>query len=119
MHTRMLLPLFLYILFVTVSAKPALFKQACILEKNFKLFVKLHMHATGKYSQGLMGQAISEGNSNSTKTIYHLTCLVMESSKSLFCFCIRSLNGKCVTYICYNVVGVNKIVAISLSKLPP
>jgi len=35
------------------------------------------MHATEKYLQGLMGPAISEGSFKLTKTIYHLTCLVI------------------------------------------
>ena len=39
------------------------------------------MHATGKYLQGLMGLAISKGSFKSAKTIHHLTCLAMESSK--------------------------------------
>ena len=34
-----------------------------------------------KNLQGLMGPAISEGCFKSTKTIYHLTRLAMESSK--------------------------------------
>ena len=39
-------------------------------------------HATGKYLQGLMRPAISEGSFKSTKkTIHHLTRLAMESSK--------------------------------------
>ena len=56
------------------------------------------MHATGKYLQRLMGPAISDGSFKSTKTIYHLTRLAMESLKFLLHFC--SLNGECVTYVC-------------------
>jgi len=41
------------------------------------------MHAT-KYSQDLMESAIGEESFKSTKTIYHLTGLAMESSKT-FC----------------------------------
>ena len=41
-----------------------------------------------------MGPAISEGSFKSTKTIYHRTCLAMES---LFCF--HSLNGECATCV--------------------
>jgi len=43
-------------------------------------------HATGKYLQGLMGPAISEGSFKSTKTIYDLTRLAMESSKIFILF---------------------------------
>ena len=38
-------------------------------------------YATGKYLLGLMGPAMSEGSFKSTKTMYHLTHLAMESSK--------------------------------------
>ena len=44
------------------------------------------MHATRKYFQGLMGPAISEGSFKSTKTIYHLTRLAMESLKIFVLF---------------------------------
>ena len=56
------------------------------------------MHATGKYLQGFMGPAISEGSFKSTKTIHHLSRLAMESSKTLFR--LHSLNGECVTCVC-------------------
>jgi len=41
---------------------------------------------TGKYLQGLMGPGISEESFKSTKTIYHLKCLAIESSKMFVAF---------------------------------
>ena len=44
------------------------------------------MHATGKYLQRLMGPAISKGSLKSTKTVYHLTHLAMETSNIFVLF---------------------------------
>jgi len=49
-------------------------------KRNLKIICEI-MYATGKYLQRLMGPAISKGSFKSTKTIYHLTCLAMESLK--------------------------------------
>jgi len=46
--------------------------------QNIKIICEI-THAIGKYLQGLMGPAISKGSFKSTKTIYHLTSLAMES----------------------------------------
>ena len=54
-------------------------------KQNLKIICEI-THATGKKLQGLMGPAISEGSFKSTKTIYHLTCLTMESSKIFVLF---------------------------------
>ena len=64
------------------------------------------MHATGKYSQGLMVPAISEGSFKSTKTIYHITSLAMESSEMLVLLLQPKRYVSCV--FVYNVVDVNK-----------
>ena len=57
--------------------KPTLFnKHAYCKKKNLCIICKI-THATGKYSQGLMGPAISEESFKSTKTIYYLTYFVM------------------------------------------
>ena len=56
------------------------------------------MHSIGKYLQGLMGPAISKESFKSTKAIYHLTRLAMESLK---------------------IIDVNKIATTFLAKLPP
>jgi len=54
------------------------------LEKKLNLKIICEItHAAGKY---LLGQAISEGSFKSTKTIYHLTRLAMESSKIFVLF---------------------------------
>ena len=89
---------------------------------KFKIIFEI-THATGKYLQGLMG---SEGSFKSTKTIYHLTCLAIES---LFRFC--SLNGDCVTWVCllcsrckqtrYHFLGKTTTIdkcAVSLRAIP-
>jgi len=78
--------------YVTISVKTRIVHTSMYIKKKI---ISEITHATGKYLQGLMGAAISEGSFKSTKTIHHLTCLAMES---LFCF--RSLNGECVTCIC-------------------
>ena len=39
------------------------------------------MHAKGKYSRDFIGAAIGEGSFKSTKSIYHLIHLAMESLK--------------------------------------
>ena len=54
-------------------------------------------HATGKYSQGLMGPAISEGSFKSTKKIY-LSCLDMESFTSID-KCAVDLRVICIAYL--------------------
>jgi len=52
--------------------------QACMLRKTiFKMSCEI-IRATGKYLEGLMGPAISEGSFKST---HHLIRLAMESSK--------------------------------------
>ena len=48
--------------------------------------------------QVFIGPIIKEGRLKSIRTIHHLICLLMESSKFLFCFC--SPNGMLVTCIC-------------------
>jgi len=53
--------------------------------RNLKIICEI-THATEKYLQGLMGPAISEGSFKSTKTMYHLTRLAMESSKIFVLF---------------------------------
>jgi len=54
-------------------------------QQNLKIICEIK-HATRKYLQGLMGPAISKGSFKSTKTIYHLTRLAMESSKTFVSF---------------------------------
>ena len=71
---------------VTLSAKTRIDHTSMHIEKNrnlIKIICEI-THATGKYLQGLMGPAISEGSSKSTKTIHYLTRLAMESSKIVF-----------------------------------
>ena len=43
-------------------------------------------HATGKYLQGIMGPAISQGSFKSTKAIYHLSRLAVKSFKIFVSF---------------------------------
>ena len=69
------------VLYVNISAKTCIVHTSIYIEikRNLKIICEI-MHATGKYLQGLMGPAISEGSFKSTKTIYHLTTrLAMES----------------------------------------
>ena len=64
------------------------------------------MHGTQNYLPGLLGPAIGEGSFNSTKTIYHLTRLAMESSTILVCF--HSLRGKGAMCVYFLQCGVDK-----------
>ena len=64
-----------------------------------------------------MGQAISEESFKSTKTMYHLTRLAMESLKSLFHF--HSLNGECVMCVCLQYGRHKQNAAAFLAKPPP
>jgi len=68
---------------VTISANTCIVCTRISIEKQFKSEIK---HATGKNLQGLMGPAISKGSFKSTKIIYHLTPLAMESSKIFVSF---------------------------------
>ena len=65
------------------------------------------MHVTGKYLQGLMRPVISEGSFKSTKPVYYLTCLAINSSKIFVSFC--SLNSECTVSraFAYNAVNIN------------
>ena len=58
-----------------------------------------------------MGPAISEGSFKSTKPIYHLTRLAMESLKIFVLFLSH--------VFIYNMVGINKIATTFLAKPPP
>ena len=59
-----------------------------------------------------MESAIGEESFRSTKTIYHLTSLAMESSETFYSTRVRASRA-----FFYNVVGVNKIVTVYLAKL--
>jgi len=77
----MALPLQLFsehaqMVFVTISEKTRIVHTS--LYTKIKIICEI-THATRKYLQGLMGPAISKGSFKSTKTIYYLTCLAMES----------------------------------------
>jgi len=63
------------------------------------------------------GQQSVKGASNQQKLYAILLAWLWRVQNSLFRF--RSLNGKCVTYVCYNAVDVNKIATAFLAKLPP
>ena len=87
----------IYPVYVTVSTKTCFFHISMHIGKKKPQTLKIICeitHATGKYSQWLMGPAISKGI-KSTKTIHHLTRLAMGVWKYLFRF--RSLNGECLT----------------------
>ena len=56
--------------------KTTLFAQAYILRTMKFKFIGEITHATGKYSQGLLGLAISEGSFKSTKTIVYYIILL-------------------------------------------
>ena len=68
------------LIYVTISVKTHIVRTSIHIERT--KFNKI-THATGA---GLMGPAISEGSFKSTKTINHLTCLAMESSKIFVSF---------------------------------
>ena len=53
--------------------------------RNLKIICEI-THVTEKYLQGLMEPAISEESFKSTKTMYHLTRLAMESLKIFVLF---------------------------------
>jgi len=73
-------PLSWFMIYVTISVKTHIVRTSIHIERT--KFNKI-THATGA---GLMGPAISEGSFKSTKTINHLTCLAMESSKIFVSF---------------------------------
>ena len=73
-------------IYVTLSAKTRIVRTSMYIEKTKLKIICEITHVTGKYLQGLMGPAISKGSFKSTKTIYHLTRLAMESSKIFVLF---------------------------------
>ena len=77
------------------------------------------MHATGKYLQGLMGPAISEGSFKSTKTIIIPSKLPGYGEFENPCFVSVAWTVRVFSVFVYNAVGVNKIATAFLAKLPP
>ena len=88
-----------------------MFTQAYILGKILKIICEI-MHATGKYSQGLMGPTISAESFKSTKIIIlpHLPdCGKFENN----CFVSVAWMVRMSHALIYNEVDINKITTIS------
>jgi len=78
-----------HILIVTISAKAHIVHTSIYIGKkkrNFLIIINELTHAAGNYLQVLMGSVISQRSFKSMKTIYHLTRLAMESSKTFVSF---------------------------------
>ena len=79
--------------------------------QNLKIICEI-MHATGKYLQGLMGPAISEGS-------YIPSYLPGYGEFKNLCFISVAWMVSVSHAFVYNVVNVNKIATTFLAKPPP
>ena len=78
--------------------------------------VKLRMCYKERFTQVLIEPLLREGRLKSIKPIHSLFTYSWEVHKSLFNFCTSMI---CVSHVfVYDAVDINKIVAVSLIKLP-